>query len=431
MQIRAFVATDTGRVRKQNEDSFGVDESLGLFVVCDGMGGHAAGDVASKTAVNAIVRVLGAQRAAITRCDGGPASLEAMAALLETAVQEASRAIHTLAGSERGKHGMGTTCVALLVLGDKAMMANVGDSRLYLARDGKLHQLSTDHDFATEIVGRGMMTREQAARSPHASALTRAVGVQPTVAVELLTFDVLAGDTFLLCSDGVHHYAADAAALAALLAEADAAAIARRLVLQALEGGGHDNATALVVRVESDDVRQLERKTLIEHSLDALREIELFRELSMAELVKIYGLFREQHVGPGATPIREGQGGDQLYVIVTGRFDVHRAGKHVATLGRGAHFGEMALLNQRARSATLTALEPARLLELARPDFESLRAREPVVAAKFLWKLAQTLSLRLDDAYLARDFRSGRNTLGLGEYPSPVAPPNERRPKRR
>ncbi|MDB4987635.1 MAG: serine/threonine phosphatase PrpC, regulation of stationary phase, partial [Myxococcaceae bacterium] len=413
-----YALSDTGKVRKHNEDSFCTDEELGLYVVCDGMGGHAAGEVASKTAVNAIVRVIYEQREAIASFDGSHQALEQMIVLLHQAISEASRTVYEVASSDRGKHGMGTTCVALLVLGDKAVMGTVGDSRVYLARDQRIDQLSTDHNFMTEVVASGMMSPEQAAEALHANVLTRAVGVQPTVKVDVLAFDVLRGDTFLLCSDGLYDYWREPAELAQALRGADVAAVARSLVTTALEGGGHDNATALVVRVVSQEPRQRERKTAVTSHLDALREIELFRDFTLAELVNVYNELSEVHAEVGEQPIREGDRGEHLYVIVEGRCQVAREGQAIAVLGAGAHFGEMALLNQRPRSATVTALDRTRLLRLDRAGFHALMAREPAIGSKFLWKFAQTLSLRLDDTYLARDFRSGRTTLGLAEYPS-------------
>jgi serine/threonine protein phosphatase PrpC len=419
MQIQAFALSDTGKVRKHNEDSFCIEPSLGLYVVCDGMGGHAAGEVASKTAINAIVRVVHDKRALLSAFDGSAAALQGLSDLLHEAVNEASRTVHSVASSDRGKHGMGTTCIALLIAGDKAIMANVGDSRLYMARDHQLHQLSTDHNFITEVVASGVMSAEQAAQAPHANTLTRAVGPQPTVRVDLLAFDLLPGDTFLLCSDGLYDYSREPRELLATLEQKDAAGIVRTLVNRALEGGAHDNATAVLVRADSQDSRQRERKQAVTQNLEALREIELFREFTMAELVAVYNALRSTVFESGEQPVREGDRGEHLFVIVEGRCQVARQGSNVATLGPGAHFGEMALLNQRPRSATVTALERTRLLRLDRTTFHALMAREPGIACKFLWKFAQTLSLRLDDAYLARDYRSGRTTLGIGEYPSP------------
>jgi serine/threonine protein phosphatase PrpC len=419
MQIEAFAVSDTGKVRKQNEDSFCIDEQLGLYVVCDGMGGHAAGEVASKTAVNAITRVIHERRAFLTKFDGSAAAIQGLCSLIQEAISEASRTVYRVASSDLGKHGMGTTCVALLIAGDKAVMANVGDSRLYLLRDGQLHQLSTDHNFLTEVVASGMLSYEQAAQAPHANTLTRAVGVQPSVRIDLLPLDVLPGDTFLLCSDGLYDYSRDPQQLIGTLEERDPQHVARALLERALDGGAHDNATAIVVRVESKEARQQERKQEVTAHMEALAEIDLFRDFTMAELVAVYNELQPAEFAAGEQVIREGDRGDFLFVLVDGHCQVSRAGSAIAVLGPGSHIGEMALLNQRPRSATVTALEPTRLLRLECSAFHALMAREPGIACKFLWKFAQTLSMRLDDAYLARDFRGGRTTLGLGEYPSP------------
>jgi PPM family protein phosphatase len=419
MQIKAFAVSDTGKVRKHNEDCFCIDDQLGLYVVCDGMGGHAAGEVASKTAVNAITRVVHGQRSFLTKFDGSPAAVQGLCALMQEAIGEASRTVYQAASTDRGKHGMGTTCIGLLVAGDKAVMANVGDSRLYLARNGQLHQLSTDHNFMTEVIASGVISAEQAAQAPHANTLTRAVGVQPTVRVDVLPLDVLPGDTFLLCSDGLYDYSREPADLIAAMALPEPVHVARTLLERALEGGAHDNATALVVRAESLEAHQQERKVEVTQHLEALAEIELLREFTMAELVAVYNELMPVEVAQGERVIREGDRGEDLFVIVEGHCEVSRAGQKIAVLGSGSHVGEMALLNQRPRTATVTALDDCRLLRLERAAFHALMGREPGIACKFLWKFAQTLSLRLDDAYLARDFRGGRTTLGLGEYPSP------------
>jgi hypothetical protein len=248
--------------------------------------------------------------------------------------------------------------------------------------------------------------------------LTRAVGAQPSVCADMLVFDILAGDTFLLCSDGLHEYTKDPQQLCTMLSGDKLEAIPNSLVKQALEGGGHDNITAVVVRAVGREQRHRERKTSITRGLDALGDIDLFRDLAMAELVRVYNMLSTIEVAPGARVIQEGDKSEALYVVVEGVVEVEREGTKIAALGPGTHFGEMALLNQRARSATVTALQPTKLLVLDRTDFHNLMAHEPAIATKFLWKFAQTLSLRLDDAYLARDVRQGRQTMGLGEYPS-------------
>jgi serine/threonine protein phosphatase PrpC len=428
MEIQAFGQSDVGRVREHNEDFFRIDADLGLHVVCDGMGGHAAGEVASEMAAAAIQRFFAEQRGRLVRFDGSERAINEVAEMLHQALVFASKTVYDIAASDKGKHGMGTTCVALVTAGDKGVMGSVGDSRLYLARDNQLYQLSTDHNFMNEAIAQGMLTPELAAQSPHAHVLTRAVGTQPTVCPDLLIFDILPGDTFLLCSDGLHEYTKDPQELCAMLSVSSVKDIPGHLVKLAVEGGGHDNITAVVARArprKTDEDRQQERKQSVTRGIEALRDIELFRDLTMAEIVKVYNTLTSVRLEPGTPVIREGEHSEHLYVIVEGLVSVEREGAPLAQLGPGSHFGEMALLNHRPRSATVIARESTRLLCLERTHFHELMSHEPSIATKFLWKFAQTLSLRLDDAYLARDLRTSRNTLGIGEYPSPFSLPPE------
>ena len=420
MQIQAYGQSDVGRVREINEDCFFIDAKLGLYIVCDGMGGHAAGEVASATATEAIASYLQQNKQEIVACDGSQEALSRVANALNNAVIHGSKTVFDVAASDRGKHGMGTTCVVLLAVGNKGFMANVGDSRLYLARDRDLYQLSVDHNFANEVVAQGMMSVDQARSSPHSHVLTRAVGTQPSVCADLLTFDILEGDTFLLCSDGLHEYTRDAAELHALMQLEGLSTIPDNLVRLALEGGGHDNITAVIVRAVSAQPAEQARKTSITRGLGTMREIELFKDLTMAEAVKVYGLLETVELAANQTVIEEGDPSDHLFIIVDGEVSVAREGKRLATLGPGLHFGEMALLSQRPRSATVTTNTAAELLRLSREDFHSLMQHDPSISSKFLWKFARGLSLRLDDAYLARDVRGdGRATMTLGQYPVP------------
>jgi serine/threonine protein phosphatase PrpC len=426
MDIQSFGQSDVGRVREHNEDFFRIDADLGLHVVCDGMGGHAAGEVASETAALAIQRFFAEQRGRLALFDGSERAVNEVAEMLNQALVFASKSVYDVASGDKGKHGMGTTCVVLLTAGDKGVMGSVGDSRLYLARDNQLYQLSTDHNFMNEAVAQGILTPELAAQSPHAHVLTRAVGTQPTVCPDLLIFDILPGDTYLLCSDGLHEYTKDPQELCAMLTVASVKDIPGHLVRLAIEGGGHDNITAVVVRAsprKTDEDRQHERKQSVTRGIEALRDIELFRDLTMTEIVKVYNTLTSVRLEAGTPIIRESEHSEHLYVIVEGLVSVERDGAPLAQLGPGSHFGEMALLNHRPRSATVIASESTRLLCLERTHFHELMSHEPSIATKFLWKFAQTLSLRLDDAYLARDVRIGRNTLGIGEYPSPFSSP--------
>lgn len=424
MQISAFGKSDVGRVRDHNEDFLLIDAELGLYVVCDGMGGHAAGEVASKMAATAVRDFLRAHKATLDAFDGSEDACQHAAALLREAIESASASVYKLASSDRGKHGMGTTCVSMLIRGGKGIMGHVGDSRLYLHRDGQVYQLSEDHTYLNEAVRQGVMTREQAEQSPHSNVITRAVGTQASVTVDSLLIDVLPGDTYLLCSDGLTSYTTDAVELGQLLATDDAATVPGQLVQLANDRGGEDNVTTVVIRASMERPAlplDSQRKLEVSANLEALRYVQLFQDLSMAELVRVHAGFRTVIRETGEVVVKQGESGDSLFVIVAGTVSVSRDGVHVVDLRAGSHFGEIALLNSRPRTATVTATTPARLLELSRDQFVEMVRNSPELATNFLWKLAQSLSLRLDDMYfLQAQNTNKKSTMPLGLLPSPL-----------
>jgi len=209
MELSFWAATDVGKKREHNEDNFLVDKKLSLFVVADGMGGHASGEVASNVAVHEFRNAVESGREVIERYAKGDAEVrpQEVLTLLEHAVQAAGNAVYQKGVAEPEKRGMGTTTSALLIAGDRGFIAHVGDSRIYMIRQGQVVQLTEDHSLLNELVRRGKITKEGFEDSPYAqfkNAVTRAVGVYETVQPDTIDFDVLPGDRFLLCSDGLH-----------------------------------------------------------------------------------------------------------------------------------------------------------------------------------------------------------------------------------
>src|SRR6478752_3460187 len=185
-----------------------------LFVVADGMGGHAAGEVASQIAVHEVSRVVRENTDVIARYAKSHemAARQDILAVLEHAVQTACASIYHRGQTETEKRGMGTTTSTLLICGDRGFIAHVGDSRIYLLRQGQVHQLTEDHSLLNELVRRGKLKRDEIDSSPYAkykNAVTRAVGAYESVETDTLDFEVLPGDHFLLCSDGLHAYLED------------------------------------------------------------------------------------------------------------------------------------------------------------------------------------------------------------------------------
>lgn len=234
MKINVGARTDVGRVRSANEDSYLVREPI--FVVADGMGGHLAGDVASSTAVSAIEGHL---------TEAAPDQPDSFATL----VRGANRAIWEKAQRDSALRGMGTTCTLLYLDDATAHIAHVGDSRAYRLRDGTLEQLTEDHTLVARMVREGKLAPEEAEHHPQRSIITRALGVDSDVSVDLLAVELRPGDRLLLCSDGLSSMIQESSIVDVLGSEQDAQVAADTLVDRANEAGGEDNVTVLIIDV--------------------------------------------------------------------------------------------------------------------------------------------------------------------------------------
>ncbi len=243
--LEAAARTDIGRVRETNQDALLVRNDLGLFVVADGMGGHAAGDLAASIAVTTLEGLYDDPE--ITQPRAAPGSPADALARLVAAVKNANSRIQEAAAKDRSKRGMGTTVVAALACGDTVCLAHIGDSRIYRLRDRQLEQLTDDHTVGAEWVKQGAAV-ELANNLTMGRALTRALGTRPTVEVSARQETVLPGDVLLLCSDGVHGVVSPDELTGILLELGDLASGADRLITRANDGGGPDNSTALLVR---------------------------------------------------------------------------------------------------------------------------------------------------------------------------------------
>ena len=255
--------TDVGMIRSGNEDNYAVHvpppapppplagrgESSqpgpwGLFVVADGMGGHAAGEVASEMAVQTLQRELSGVKDL-----GDKASAERVTEALRTA----NRTIHDRTITEVDKQGMGTTASVLLLTGHRYLIGQVGDSRVYLLRDGALKQLTKDHSYVQEQVDAGFLTPEQARYHPYSNVITRCVGASPDVQPDIYQGDVRVGDLFLVASDGLTGMVDDRRLQMLLMSRAEPERKVLQLIREANGRGGLDNITAIVVQVAADD----------------------------------------------------------------------------------------------------------------------------------------------------------------------------------
>lgn len=232
----AAALTDRGRKRSGNEDAFGISVERGVYVVCDGMGGAAAGEVASSLAVDEVMRLLTCQAEA-------PCSSDA-----EQAICAANQAILDRSRRNPRLSGMGTTLVALVARDRRVWILNVGDSRGYLLRHGCLQQITRDHSLVEEQVMAGRINRQEALCSPLRNVITRALGTQADVAPDVFQIDPKPGDLFLLCSDGLTRELSDSQIEAMLSIDLPLEELCDRLIKAANKSGGHDNITCLLVR---------------------------------------------------------------------------------------------------------------------------------------------------------------------------------------
>jgi protein phosphatase len=249
--IDAGAHSDVGRVRQNNEDSYRIEPALDLYVLCDGMGGEAHGEVASAMAVETVVtHCLEAQNNISAPLFGEPRTdLAEDTNRLASAVTLANRKIFETASANPENAGMGTTIVAAKLKDGRLSLAHVGDSRAYLLRAGALEQLTDDHSLVAENVRRGIMTPQEAENSSLQSVLMRALGSGPQVQVDASEYMLLEGDILVICSDGLTRMVTDPEIASTITTVEPAQAAAARLVDLANDYGGADNVTVIVVRV--------------------------------------------------------------------------------------------------------------------------------------------------------------------------------------
>jgi serine/threonine protein phosphatase PrpC len=254
VQIVSSGLSDVGRVRTNNEDSFRIVEALNLFILSDGMGGEAHGEVASAMAVDVINKYCESEKedSGATVLDEVPATLSSRTRRLKNAVAQANFQIFQAAQKNPEQRGMGATITALWLKDTLLSIAHVGDSRAYLLRSGNLQQLTNDHSLVAEQVRRGLITPQQAEESEMQSVLLRALGAHPEVEIDVDEVAIIPRDVLLLCSDGLTRMVTEPEIAGALQAETVPSAAAERLIALANENGGIDNVTVIVVRFEDD-----------------------------------------------------------------------------------------------------------------------------------------------------------------------------------
>ena len=400
--------TDTGRKRKNNQDSILAEASLGIYVVADGVGGRLGGDRASALCVEIFeARAPALQHLVAHHArDPGEGRRNQVLEALDSVCQEASRAVYEMGISE-GFPGTSTTLALALVGGGFVFVAHAGDSRVYLYRKELLRRLTEDHSMVNELVNQGKMTAQDARRSSYRHVITRALGNSPFVQVDLACTELLPGDRLVLCSDGLSD-PVEPEALQSLVSSGKPEETVPKLLDAALEAGGPDNISIIVV--DPQPTPEAERAIA---RAKVLSQFFLFEDLPFSALQRVSLFMSEVNVAPNQEILTQGAGGQRLFAVVQGKIEVSRDGMRIAELGPGDHFGELSLTDSRPRSATVTATTIGRLLTIDRMQLDRLCRREPELGTRILWNLLRSASERLRDT-TAR--------LASGDFHEPTLP---------
>ena len=388
--------TDTGQVRTTNEDNFLVDRRLRLYVVCDGLGGHQSGEVASATAVNLMREGLLKHRDVVDRYDRERKGDGALLDILADVARDVNERIYERGRQTASQRGMGTTLSLLLLSGDKGFIAHVGDTRIYRHRDGQLTQVTEDHSLITEMRRNLQMTREQveALDGRLKNQITRAVGVNDKVDADVFSIDVQPGDRYLLCSDGLHGLVPDEE-LAELVAHPDLVEAASRLVDRANAAGGRDNITAIVVHIAAP--AQHDAPRLVWPIFDVMRATTLFQGLSDLELASIIDGVDLLSVAPKEALVTDVATLPGLFVVLEGELQALRQAEVVAVMKRGDFFAEDALVYERMSGSTVIgSAGGASVVLVERRHFDELQRTFPNVALKLAISIGRSLARKVE-----------------------------------
>lgn len=396
LKLSAFGHSDTGRKRKANEDAFAVDEERGFFLVADGMGGHQNGAFASQNAISIAREYLNASVATFDRYRDDPTEARRAAAItaVEKAIQGACARIFQIGQGDQSKRGMGTTLDVIVRVGTQLIIGHVGDSRVYLVRQGQSYRLTEDHTIVAQQLKAGVISAKDAEESTLKGVLTRAVGTHQSVQVDTLLLDVMEGDLLLMCTDGLHRYLRDED-VPLHLREASVGA-SRAFIDHANKNGGEDNVSVIVLGARAVGTVPAGAKTTNAGSrLDAIRSLPIFQHLSYKEQVAILAIAQSRIFEPGAVIVKQGDAGTEMYIVVEGEVAVERDGIKIAELGPGGHFGEMSIVDDAPRMATVRAKRRTDLLAIGQAEIGGLMRLDPVLAVKVLWSFVEALSSRL------------------------------------
>ena len=401
LQLEAHGHTSPGSHNEENQDSFLIHPASNLYLVADGVGGGQAGSVASRTIKEETPRRISSLRSLLAgfRTDRDQTRRPEIFDTLNRVVNEIGKIIYTRSQKDEALQGMSSTLTIMAVADRTGFIAHVGDSRAYLIRKRKVYQLTEDHTLAYQLYTEGILTQDEFDDYPYRNVIDRALGLKPNVTVDTLMVDVFPGDIFILCSDGMSDVVQPEQILE-ISGKVRIQELPYHLVNLAKQMGTKDDVTVVTIKAGPEQSAFLEAQTVvmdITQKLDFLRELFLFRFLNDQELLKVFKIIFERRYGPGDVVITEGSQGDELFIVVEGTLDVTRKGIYLTSITHPGHFGELALVDNKPRSATVAARDNALLFSISKKDFFNLTRHDPGLATKLLWAFLQQVSNRVRD----------------------------------
>ena len=407
MKVNAWLSTDVGNVRSNNEDSGWLGVEQGVFVVADGVGGRMAGEVASATVAEVVERKAAELSAFANREDDefDEGHRDAISSKLVQVLGEANEAIFARSREDGYPGGMATTADVLLLTEQAAFIGHVGDSRVYLLRDNEIYRITEDHTFAESLRNDASVSPESLkgmdlSRFEH--VLTRSLGAQPRVDVDVLFVELKPGDRFLMCTDGLTDYL-NGNELLEYATRYRGEELLAELTREAKSRGGGDNITIVHVETLAEreetprrrPTRSVQMDTI--GKIDFLEDVALFDGLKPVEILKLLRFVFERHHRKGTVIFRQDDPVDNLYIIARGAVSLIYDGCEIARMERGSHFGEHSMFLQRGRSTdAVVAQDDTLLLAIPTTKVEQFNEAFPEIGNRILWNMLRLASARLE-----------------------------------
>lgn len=392
--------TDAGLIRDRNDDAYFVDTQYGLAMVCDGVSGHAAGNEASQKTIEEILKFLKNDKS-FSGSTAEKTSYESLGDIhqeildkLKNAVSEAGQVVYQTGQRDLKKAGMSTTLELIYLRERYAYLAHVGDSRIYLVRGDTIHRLTNDHTYVAELIKSGKLKPENAANSPYAHVLMKAVGISKVVQADTLVTEISPGDVFVLCTDGLTDVVKEQDILDVVKKHPEKE-VSQILVNMAKDRKSKDNITVVCLKVQGNVSE--EAKVSPSKKLETLAKIPLFRYLTYPERIKVLSISKTLQFQTSTEFVKEGEIGDQFFIILSGKVGVMKNGVQIQVREAGDSVGEMSIIDQGPRSASLLAATPVTVVAISRKSLFQLLREDTQIGVKLLWALAAEVNKKLRD----------------------------------